>query len=145
MSVIITIFTWLWNHRRAITAWSSVLIGAVGVAWLTTYIFANIVDLTTGGFSSFVDHVVAYMDKGREYLDGWVTDTDVEWIDFIYRLSEVNYFVDCLIGFGVFFVSIVSANILGLALALFGHVLRYIFILYKARRAAQIAKLNQGL
>lgn len=144
MGIIITIFTWLWNHRRAITAWGMAIALAAGTAWLSTYLLSNIVDLVCGSFTSVSTTVCNFMDTGRTYLDGWVATTGVEWIDTIYQISQISYFVDCLIGFSVFFIGVVTANLVGLGVALLGYSLRYIFIVYKARRAAQIARLNNG-
>lgn len=144
MGIIVTILTFLWNHRRAVVSWSLVVGGALAVAWLSTKLLTDFGSYVSGWFSGFVDQFTSFMDGGKSYLDGWVASTDVEWIDTIYRLTQVSYFVQAFIGFIGLALATVGASITSLGVVILGQVLRYIWIVYKARRAAQIARLNSG-
>lgn len=125
-------------------SWALVVGGALGVAWLSTKLLTDLGGYVSGWFSGFVDQFTSFMDGGKQYLDGWVSRTDVNWVDTLYDVSQISYFVQAFIGFIGIALATVGASVTALGLVLFGQVLKYIWIVYKARRAAQIARINSG-
>lgn len=101
-------------------SWGLVVGGALGVAWLSTSLLTDFGNYVAGWFSGFVDVFTDFMDVGKSYLDGWVARTNVEWIDTLYDVTQISYFVQALIGFIGIALATVGASVTALGVVLLG-------------------------